>query len=427
MRLGGRAQAAIEVLADLDARPRPVGIALRDWGAAHRFAGSGDRSAIGNIVYDAFRSRSSFAGQMGSDDPRSLVLATLVVGWSFDIERLNEDWRDDRHAPDVVTAEEAQKLAAEPPMPDWDVANLPEWLWPMFEDSFEEEALSEAHAFTQRPPVDLRVNALKSARPKVLKALKGSEPGLISPLSIRFPPGTRFSRTPNVQNDAAYQKGWVEVQDEGSQIIAALVDAKPGETILDFCAGAGGKTLAMAADMENRGQIHAFDTDKARLAPIYDRLKRAGTRNVQVHAPPIESLKTLEGRCDRVLVDAPCSGSGTWRRRPDIKWRLTPEQLDARIEEQARVLDDAKAFVRPGGYLCYVTCSVLPAENENQIERFLEENQDFALLSLGEVWEERFGADKPKPWSADGCTVTLTPASTQTDGFFMAVMEKAAG
>jgi 16S rRNA (cytosine967-C5)-methyltransferase len=223
--------------------------------------------------------------------------------------------------------------------------------------------------------------------------------------------------------EEAYQRGHVEVQDEGSQVAALLVYSRPGEQVMDLAAGAGGKTLALAAQMDNRGQVHATDADPGQLAPIYERLKRAGARNVQVHRPDA-ALAALEGRMDRVLVDAPCSGSGTWRRRPETKWRLTPDAIARRIEEQDAVMDAARAFVRPGGYIVYVTCSVLPQENEARVDDFLARSPDFAPVSAGEAWEEIVGVGGPKPWSADGMSLTMTPAATGTDGFFLAVLER---
>jgi 16S rRNA (cytosine967-C5)-methyltransferase len=295
----------------------------------------------------------------------------------------------------------------------------------MLEDGFDEDWVAEGKALSERPPLDLRVNTLKADREKVLKALAstGAKPAQIARQGIRIAPAKGAKRLPNVQAEAGFQKGWFEIQDEGSQLVADLVFGRPGEQVFDYCAGAGGKTLALCATMENTGQVHAYDRDKSRLAPIYERLKRAGARNVQVHAPK-DDLSALKGRMDRVLIDAPCTGSGTWRRRPDAKWRLSPDALEARMAEQAEVLDSAAAYVRPGGYLCYVTCSVFPEENEHQVYGFGERHDGWELLSAGEVWQDLFGFDKPKPWSADLKCITLTPASTATDGFFFAVMQR---
>ncbi|MCF3640787.1 RsmB/NOP family class I SAM-dependent RNA methyltransferase [Rhizobium sp. TRM95111] len=429
MRLGGRLSGAIEVLADIEARRRPVADALKDWGLSHRFAGSGDRAAIGNIVYDALRMKLSHAFLMDDDSAAALGYAVMLRQWGFSPETLATEFEGDRFAPapppaGTLAAFAARDLAAAPLHVQGDI---PEWVQPSFEQNFSDDWLQEARSLAGRPTLDLRVNTLKANRDKVLKALEraGAEPTKLSRFGIRIPAGEGASRLPNVTAELSFQKGWFEVQDEGSQVVADLVFAQEGEQILDFCAGGGGKTLAMAAAMNNKGQVHAYDTDRKRLAPIIERLKRAGTRNVQVHES-IASLAPLAGRFDRVLVDAPCTGTGTWRRRPDTKWRLTEKNLEERLAQQQQALASAATFVRPGGYLVYVTCSVLPEENENQVYGFCDDHPEFEILSAAEVWQDLFGTDKPQPWSADMKTVTLTPASTDTDGFFFCVMGRAA-
>ena len=428
MRFGGRAQAAIEVLSDMDKRKRPASEALKAWGLDHRFAGSGDRAAIGNMVYDALRNRSSTQFLMNSDSNRRLVLGTLLRFWDMTGTEINETFSQAPHAPEPLSEEELKGFSSRnlADAPLHVQADVPEWLAASLQANFDEEWVREAQAFTKRPAVDLRVNTLKADRRKVTKALAkaGARETVIARNGLRIEAGKGAARQPNVTAEPAFQKGWFEVQDEGSQIVADLVFARPGEQVLDFCAGAGGKTLAMAATMENKGQIHAYDADKQRLKPIFERLKRAGIRNAQVHGAG-DDLSDLVARMDRVVVDAPCTGTGTWRRRPDTKWKLTKEQLETRLVEQEEALSEAAPFVRPGGYLVYITCSVLPEENEGQITAFMEDNPEFELLSAGEVWQDLFGYDKPQPWSSDMKTVTLTPASTNTDGFFLAVMARA--
>lgn len=429
MRLGGRVAAAIEVLADIEDNRRPASVALADWGKTHRFAGSGDRAAIGNIVYDALRRRASLAFRMDEDDPTALALGVLAFSWAMSTEKIAEAFTDDKFAPAVpleqLEAAGTRDLTFADPHIE---ADVPPWCGDLLAEGFGEEWVEEAKALTERPPLDLRVNTLAASRDKVLKALSksGAKPTTIARHGVRIKAPRREGRLPNVQAEPAFQKGWFEVQDEGSQIVADLVFAQPGEQVFDFCAGAGGKTLALAAAMQNKGQVHAFDADKQRLAPIFDRLRRAGTRNVQVHAAD-EDLAPLEGRFDRVVVDAPCTGSGTWRRHPDAKWRLTQPQLQQRCAEQAAILDDAVRFVRPGGYLCYITCSVFAEENEAQVYAFGDRHPGWSLLSAGEVWQDLYGFDKPQPWSADLNCITLTPRSTGTDGFFFAVMQRETG
>ncbi|MEN0087225.1 MAG: RsmB/NOP family class I SAM-dependent RNA methyltransferase [Pseudomonadota bacterium] len=425
MRLGGRLAAAIEVLDDMEARKRPLSVSLRDWGSSHRFAGSGDRSAIGNLAYDALRLASSSAYLAGEDTSSAKVFGGVLRLQGMTPDELKVALDGDKFAPELPSDEVLAKLhKADLALADVHVqADIPEWLVPSFEANFDDEWIAEAQAFATRPSLDMRVNTLKAQREKVAKALPGAKPTDIARQGLRIAPVAGDRRHPNVMAEAAYQQGKFEVQDQGSQIVADLVFAQPGEQVLDYCAGAGGKTLALAATMENKGQIHAWDADKNRLAPIHERLKRAAVRNAQVHDAAREPTD-LHGKFDRVVVDAPCSGSGTWRRRPDTKWRLTPEQLEVRVEEQEAVLAAARAYPRVGGYLVYITCSVLPEENENQVYGFIEANPEYQLLSAGEVWQDLFGFDKRTPWSSDMKTITLTPASTATDGFFFAVMER---
>lgn len=429
MRDGGRLQAAIEVLADMEAHHRPAQDALRDWGKAHRFAGSGDRAMIGNLVFDALRHRPSLAYKMGEETPRALVLGVYGLLWGKTSDAIIALFAEDKHAPDPLTDDEIAALTADRDLAEADLhvqADLPAWIMPYFDEAFGEDAIAEARALAARAPLDLRANTLKAGQAKVLKALShyNAKPANLAHHGVRITMKPGASRLPNVQSDTGYQKGWFEVQDEGSQVVSVLINAQPGEKVLDLCAGGGGKTLALAAQMENKGQIFAYDVDKHRLAPIHERLKRAGTRNVQVREPKEGALDDLIGRMDKVVLDAPCTGSGTWRRKPDAKWRLSEEQLHKRMEEQAEVLTVGRDFVKPGGYLIYITCSVFPQENEQRVYEFVENNPDFELVSAGEVWQDQFGYDKPQPWSSDMMTVTMTPASTGTDGFFFAVIER---
>lgn len=409
-------------------RHRPAAAALQDWGRSHRFAGSGDRAAIGNIVYDGLRRRASISWALGEETPRALTLGAVRFGWDISLDELTGWFEGDKFAPPPLTDSE-RKALGKPDFssaPLWVQADIPEWIFPAIEDNFDDQAVAEGQALRNRPPTDLRVNRLKAKRDKVLGTLKRHHAVAMS-LSgdgIRIGASSGAGRSPNVQVEAGFQRGHFEVQDEGSQIVSQLVYGQPGEQILDYCAGAGGKTLALAAEMENKGQIYAHDADRIRLAPIFARLKRAGARNVQVRPPDDGALGDLLGQMDRVVIDAPCTGSGVWRRRPDAKWRLTEGALQDRVADQAAILRDASAFVKPGGYLCYITCSVLAEENEGQIADFLDCADEFQLISAGEVWEDLFGECDLKPWSADGCSVTLTPASTETDGFYFAVLEK---
>jgi 16S rRNA (cytosine967-C5)-methyltransferase len=429
MQLGGRLAAAIEVLGDIEQRHRPAADALKDWGLSHRFAGSGDRAAIGNIVYDALRRKRSAGWLMDDDSPRGLAFGALLLEWAESPASISAALDGDRFAPESLSDIEIAGIAARnvEAAPDIVRADCPDWCAPLLEKAFGVDWSSEAAALAARPPLDLRANRLKSDRDKLLRlfARNDAVAGALAPDAVRIPPVAGGGRHPNVQAEPAFQKGWFEVQDEGSQIVAALAGAVPGMNVLDFCAGAGGKTLAMSAAMENKGQIHAYDAEKQRLAPIFERLKRAGCRNVQAHAERAE-LTQLEGRMDIVLVDAPCTGSGTWRRRPDAKWRLTDRQLEQRMAEQAAILDDASRYVKPGGRLAYVTCSVFDEENGDQIAAFLERMRQFKPLDIERAWRSAgLAASMPgKPDEAGG--LRLSPRLSGTDGFYIAIMERVA-
>lgn len=425
MRLGGRLAAAIEVLEDIERRHRPAADALKDWGLSHRFAGAGDRAAIGNIVYDGLRRKRSAGWLLGAETPRAIGFGALLLEWRETAELLNATLEGDKFAPPPLDESELAMIASRnlADAPDAVRADSPDWCAPLLEQAFGADWAEEGAALAARPPLDLRVNTLRSDRAKVLAELADTG-AVASPFAvngIRIPPIDGSGRHPNVQAEPAFQKGWFEVQDEGSQIAADLAGAAPGMQVLDYCAGAGGKTLALSAAMENRGQIFAHDSEKGRLAPMFERIRRSENRNVQVVTKAAE-LARLEGQMDIVLIDAPCTGSGTWRRRPDAKWRLTQRQLDVRRGEQATILDAAKAHVKPGGLLVYITCSVFDAENRDQIEAFLTRETRFEPVDHTALWQQHFPgkADAARIDPARG--ISLTPARSGTDGFFFAAL-----
>jgi 16S rRNA (cytosine967-C5)-methyltransferase len=427
----GRASAAIEVLADIAARKRPASNALKDWGLGHRFAGSGDRAAIGNLVFDCLRKRASAAFAMGEDTPRALVLRTLATDWGMTPDDVAALCDGSRFAPAPLSA--AERTGVEAVLPDDAPAHVrgdyPQWLDAAFAQSFGGRAAEEGAALAARAPVDVRVNTLKADRDKVLKALSRLEaaPMAYSPVGARIAPRRAGARSSHVEAEAGHGKGWFEVQDEGSQVAALLAGAGPRQQVIDFCAGAGGKTLALAAQMKNTGQLYAYDSDRMRLRPIFERLKRAGARNVQVlPAGEREALAPLDGKMDLVVIDAPCTGSGVWRRRPDAKWRLSPEMLEARMAEQRLVLNEGAALVKPGGRLAYITCSVLPQENAEQVADFLSRHPEFALVPWRDLWAAALPVAAPDSADRSDETLLMTPLSHGTDGFFVAVLERKA-
>jgi 16S rRNA (cytosine967-C5)-methyltransferase len=429
MRPGARILAAAEVLTEVIDRHRPTAMALADWGKAHRFAGSGDRNAIGGLVYDALRRRLSIGWAMNEETALTLAIGTAPNALAMTPEEVAAACDGSQHSPQPLTeAQIAGLTRGLTDAPEHVQADVPEWLWPSFQKTFGDRAVEQGRKLAERAATDLRVNSLKSTQEKVLKALRDyrAQPTALSPVGVRIPAASGPQRTPNLQAEAAYQAGWFEVQDEGSQIAALMAEAGPRLQVLDLCAGAGGKTLAMAAQMQNTGQIYAYDEDRTRLKPIFDRLKRAGARNVQVlRAGDREALDALGARFDLVLVDAPCTGTGVWRRRPEAKWKLRAEALVQRQHEQDEVLAMAARYVKPGGRIVYVTCSLLPEENTSSVERFLAAHGRFTSMPWADIWRARLSGEPPR--SADGRDdgLLLTPADHATDGFYVAVLKAA--
>ncbi len=427
MRLAGRAAAAIDILKQVFEHHQPASDALREWGKTHRFAGSTDRHAIGTLVFDCLRRRNSLSARMGDGRPRALVLAALHDIWGQSPDQIAATLAEE-HGPGTLTEGEAAALSRvlRDDLPVAVRGDLPEWLVASFTAGFGERAAEEGAAIASRAPIDLRVNTLKATRDAVLDALSrfGAVAGPLSPLAVRIAAPGHDTRNANVEAEPAHGRGWYEVQDAGSQVAALLSGAKPGETVADICAGAGGKTLALAAMMNNEGRLVAHDTDRFRLRPIFDRLTRAGVTNCDVVSAQEQGRLDASGPFDCVVIDAPCSGSGAWRRKPDAKWRLTQKQLDQRLKDQAQVLEKGFELVKRGGRLTYITCSVLPQENTGQIAEFLSRHKDLTLVPYKSVWERTIGG--PAPISADGAedTLLLTPARHGTDGFFVAVMER---
>jgi 16S rRNA (cytosine967-C5)-methyltransferase len=428
----GRLAAAIEIAAEIDARRRPAADTLKDWGISHRFAGSGDRAAIAGLVYDALRRKASSAWIMGEDTARAVLIGMLKVERGLDAQAIGRLVSGAQYAPAPLTAHEHARLAAATldDAPPSVVGDYPEWLDPLLAASFGEERAAEAAALARRAPLDLRVNTLRAQREEVAAGLADLKPAPArwSPVGLRIKVDPE-AKSPAIHAEPAYIRGLIEIQDEGSQLAALLAGARPGEQVVDLCAGAGGKTLALAAAMENHGQIYATDRDKRRLAPIHARLERSGVRNVQIRTPrgETDAVADLAGRADLVLIDAPCSGTGAWRRNPDAKWRIRPGALEQRSREQVEALDHAAALVKPGGRIAYVTCSVLEAENGAQVRAFLARHSGFEVVPPAQVMqalgERSFLFSRAVLASPEG--LLMTPRRTDTDGFFVAVLHKA--
>jgi 16S rRNA (cytosine967-C5)-methyltransferase len=428
---GARIQAAIELLDRIET-PRageealPADAVLNAHFRARRYIGAKDRRAIGDAVFQTLRQRATIdwllvnqAGLPATN--RFRALWTFAVHGGIAPADLASCCDGGRHHPAPLTDDEARRVRMidvpqEVPPTLAGQASFPEWLAPEIERQFGDAAWAEMIAFTQGAPVDLRVNTLKAARDEAMATLAAA--GVEATPTPLSPVGLRLAGRTNVAGLAVYRDGLVEVQDESSQLASLLVGAKPGMRVLDLCAGGGGKTLALAAAMGNRGGILACDTDARRLARLAPRLARSAARIVKTRALGKGKGEHALGAFDRVLIDAPCSGSGTWRRHPDAKWRLTPEMLAGYRAAQAALLREAAAHVRPNGRLVYAVCSILPSEGASQVEAFLSANTGWRAIPAGKAWREALGTRAP----FDGPFMLLTPHRHRTDGFFAAVL-----
>jgi 16S rRNA (cytosine967-C5)-methyltransferase len=299
----------------------------------------------------------------------------------------------------------------------------PDWITPLLQRRFGSRVEEEMRAAIGTASTDLRVNTLKATREAAIAALKRE--GVDAVPTALSPVGLRVEGRPPLATMQVFKDGLIEVQDEGSQLVALLADARPGLRVADFCAGAGGKTLAMAAQMQNKGKIVACDVLEGRIERAAVRFTRAGVHNVERKALSSERdqwVKRHAGTFDRVLIDAPCTGTGTWRRNPDAKWKLKPSDLEELTEVQRNILDSAWRLVKPGGRLVYATCSLLAEENEAQVDAFLAAHPDFKLVPVADVWRAAVGEGDGD--GMVGQTLSLTPAQHGTDGFFAAVLER---
>jgi 16S rRNA (cytosine967-C5)-methyltransferase len=422
-----RISAAIDLLEVIEGAPkRPADAVANDFFRARRYIGSGDRRAVSDRVWTILRARRRLGWWLGEapKSARLLVAASLLVeGWTKSgVQQAFSGGQFgaaplDRPEQSALTEIEGHTID-HPAMPDAVRLEVPDWLLPHLITRFGTSLPTEMAALAHPAPLDMRVNLLKSDRDEAKAALAAegweAEPTKLSPWGLRI-----NGRRP-VTSGPAFQSGLVEIQDEGSQLVAAMVGAAPGMRVVDWCAGAGGKTLALAGIMANRGQIVACDVSAPRLDGALRRLRRAGVHNVERHLvePGDKWLKRRAGTFDRVLVDAPCTGTGTWRRNPDARLRLKENDLAELVLKQGSILDAAQSLVRRGGRLIYATCSLLEEENEAQVTSFLLRHADFAVVPLARAWP----LDQSPPNSGD--FLSLTPARHGTDGFFTAVLER---
>lgn len=432
---GARAQAAIELLDAIEAARGPADFCAQHYFRSRRFIGAKDRAAISGLVYGVLRRRAQLdwwharlTGGRGTSRSRVLGFLLLISGWT--LAELADGFDGDRFRPAALSQRESEFAAAlagrsleHPEQANHVRANLPDWLFESLARRFGHRALAEVEAMSGEAPVDLRANLIRGGREDALRLLAGE--GIRATPTALAPNGLRLEGRQPLAATRAYVSGAIEIQDEGSQVAAALVDARPGLRVCDFCAGAGGKTLALAAAMANAGRIVACDTVARRLDGATARLRRAGVSNVERRLLATERdpwVKKHKAGFDRVLVDAPCTGTGTWRRNPDARWFLTPTDLEELVAKQRRILDSAARLVRPGGRLIYVTCSLLEEEDERQAEHFLASHPDFHALRAEDVWQRTIGGRFP---GDDSPFLLLTPLRQGTDGFFVAIFERA--
>ncbi len=429
-----RHAAAIDLLFAMEAAPRrPADAVANAFFRERRYIGGGDRRAVSAEAWSVLRAWRRLQWWLqragGSAQPRLLVAALSVLA-GRPVESLQRAFSGGRYAPDVLEPFELRVLRAleghtldHPEMPDAVSLEVPDWLLPLLQAEFGEALRAEIAALTAPATLDLRVNLLRTTREAAAAALAeeniATEPMPLSPWGLRV-----SGRLP-VTSTRAFAAGLVEIQDEGSQLVVQAVGAGPEMRVLDYCAGAGGKTLGLAMCMDNRGHVVACDVSEPRLDGAVRRLRRAGVHNVERHllVEGDKWAKRRRGSFDRVLVDAPCTGTGTWRRNPDARLRLTRGDLDELLAKQSAILDRASALVRPGGRLVYATCSVLREENASQVDNFLLRHPDFALLDL----RAPDALDPPvaaQALQAGSGVLRLTPRQHGTDGFFAAALAR---
>lgn len=417
----GQLAAAIDLLGLIESDPRPADAVANHFFRSRRFIGGGDRRAVSTLVWGVLRARRHLGWwleRLNAPQTPRLLLAAQAIFSGQTPYKIGMAFSAGRYGPPPLTPEETavlEKFAGHtlehPHMSEAVRYEVPDWILPKLQAQFGAGLKAEMAAMNEPATLDLRVNLLKGNREQAIAAL--AREGLTAEPTAYSPWGLRLKNRQSITTGKAFQDGLVEIQDEGSQLIALALDAKPGMRVADYCAGAGGKTLAIAMGMENKGHIVACDVSVPRLEGAIKRLRRAGVHNAERHLlePGDKWVKRQEHKFDRVLVDAPCTGTGTWRRNPDARARLSETDLAELTAKQAAILDQAQRLVKPGGKLVYATCSVLQDENEDQVESFMARRPEFKPLPL-EMPEALRGSPN----------LRLSPARNGTDGFFAAVM-----
>ncbi len=405
---------------------------IRGYFRQRRYAGSKDRRGITDNIYAILHDYEALLWRVeacgGEVGARSLLIAWRLVNGGNPEHEFTGGGYGPAPLDDAEQALSAALAALQAAPPEIARLNCPEWLEPALRERFGDQFAAAMELLNQRAPVTFRVNALKMSRREAIGKLGPEQPGL-TPTSHSPWGFTLAAAAGNIRGHALFKSGAVEVQNEASQIASLLVDARPGMQVLDLCAGAGGKSLALAASMENKGQIYAADINARRLGRLKDRCRRAGARNIQIITLPEndgaargKALGHCIGAMDRVVVDAPCTGTGTWRHNPELRLRADADWLEGLVKTQAELLEEASGLVKPGGRLVYMTCSLLADENESQVESFLKAHPDWSLMPFEAVWRQAGGAGTLHSLAKLDGTLQLGLAPG-TDGFFVAVLK----
>ncbi len=424
-----RLQAALELIHDVEDVARPADAVVSAFFRTRRHIPDDARGEIAELLYSVLRSHARLSWWLDKHGrpatPRNRLLAWLALGRGKTRDQIDRLFSGGKFAPAALSEAERALLGRlqggsleHPDMPEEVRGECPAWALTSLRARFGDAFAREMAAMLTPPPLDLRVNPLRATRDAVLGALRGL--GLQAQACRMAPHGLRVRERPSLSRLPMLKTGEAEIQDEGSQLVAMLVGAEPGERVVDFCAGAGGKTLAIATQMANRGVVIACDVSESRLKRATERFRGAGLHNIQTRLLSSERdkwVKRHKGGFDRVLVDAPCSGTGTWRRNPDARWRAQDAGLEALVALQAEILSSAARLVKPGGRLVYATCSLLPEENEAQVDAFLAAHPDFRVTPLREAAPQLKDSAHPD-------YLSLTPARHDTDGFFAAAMQR---
>ncbi len=410
MRPAARLQTIADLLPQALSERAPADRIMQQWGRQNRYAGSKDRRDISDRLFAILRHYGNLTARLGSDDPLLVSMLATHVLVDMPLDDVIQLADGSKYAPQKISTADEKTLAhaaATPPAERPAKLSVPAWLMDDIEQQLGADTDEIMQTMLSRAPTDIRVNTLRTDRLTAKAALQDDD--IETVLHEKIDAALRLTRPAQLITSKAYQNGMIEMQDAGAQAVAQICAAQPFETVMDFCCGAGGKALALAAHMQNKGRLLAHDAIENRMRPLAERAARAGVEIIET--VPKAQLRDFEAQCDLVIADVPCSGAGRWRRAPETKWRLTVDALAELHRVQAEILHQSAALVRPEGRLAYITCSLLASENDRQVDEFLQENQSFELIET----------DGP---AGQATRHMLHPVNADTDGLFIAVMQR---